>query len=72
MAARHDRVVRQLQQKLGQSRSGNGADIVSALSELRRRIRRLQNLSDEFDAVRVSQDVLSLCASNSERCVGCA
>ena len=72
MAARHDRVVRQLQQKLGQARSRNGVDIVSALPELRRRIRHLQSLSDEFDAVRVSQDVLRLCASDSERWVGCA
>jgi hypothetical protein len=73
MSTRRDRVVRQLQHQLAQSDGCGGSEIDPAvLSELQRRVRRLRNLGDEYSAVRVSKDVVSLRVSRPARCAGCA
>ncbi len=72
MSEGHDRVVRQLQQRLEQGGTTGAADMTFVLPQLQRRIRRLRSLGSEYDAVRVSKDVVKLCPSESGRCAGCA
>ncbi len=72
MSGSDNRVVRQLQLRLQNGRAIDGLDVDSVVGELRRRVRRLQRLGREFSSVRVSPDVVRLCASKPALCAGSA
>jgi hypothetical protein len=64
MLERHNRVVRQLQQRLRNCDVQPAQDIKGVLPELQARVRRLRSLGNEYSAASVSEDVLRLCAPN--------